>query len=174
MIEFGIYYLIPELVWRYSRTRLSLFPNSFPLFPNSFGLIPEPELVWPYSRTRRPESSRGQMSSGIRQTSSGITWAEKIDPKLDHFLDASWNRSLDGLCWILVPKSILGWLCLPTRHQTSNKIVKRSMPRCIPSWTPFVECFLVGVCFQHRPIGSQKTCFSYEKNKVFWNMAFRC
>ena len=81
------------------------------------------------------------MSSGIRQTSSGITWAEKIDPKLDHFLDASWNRSLDGLCWILVPKSILGWLCLPTRHQTSNKIVKRSMPRCILSWAPYVECF---------------------------------
>ena len=107
------------------------------------------------------------MSSGIRQTSSGITWAEKIDPKLDHFLDASCNRFLDVLCWILVPKSILGWLCLPTLHQTFNKIVNRSMQRCIPSWTPFVECFLVGVCFQHRPIGSQKTRFFLRKKQGF-------
>ena len=117
------------------------------------------------------------MSSGIRKTSSGIrktsSGIRKIDPEIDHFLDASWNQSLDGLCWILVPNSILGWLCLPTGHQQSTNIFQKSMPRCIPSWTPFVDCFLVGVCFQLWPIGSQKTRFSLTKNNVFWKMVCR-
>ena len=52
---------------------------------------------------------------GLPKKALGPAWetprdsfGAKIDPKLDDFLDASCNRSLEGLCWILVPKSILG------------------------------------------------------------------
>ena len=107
--------------------RLTLFPNSFVLFPNSFTLFPNsfgviPELVWPYSRTRFPysrtrlvlflnpnsfgliselvdlNSSRGQMSSGIRQTSSG-NFGRNVSRK-----NRSKNRSFS---WCLL-KSIFG------------------------------------------------------------------
>ena len=30
--------------------------------------------------------------------------AQKIDPKIDHFFDVSWNRFLDGFWWNFVPK----------------------------------------------------------------------
>ena len=34
---------------------------------------------------------------------------QKIDPKIDHFLDASWNRFLGGFCWILGAKMEPSW-----------------------------------------------------------------
>ena len=38
------------------------------------------------------------------------------------------------------------------------------MPRCIPSWIPFLDRFLVDVCSQLPPIGYQKPWFSPKNN----------
>ena len=41
------------------------------------------------------------------------------------------------------------------------------MPRCIPSWIPFLDRFLIDFCSQLRPTGSQKTLFFFKENNVF-------
>ena len=53
--------------------------------------------------------------------------------------------------------SIFDRFCLPTWHPKSNKIVQKSMPRCIPSWTPFFDRFLIGFCSQLGPPDPEKS-----------------
>ena len=54
-------------------------------------------------------------------------------------------------------QSIFDRFCLPTWHPKSNKIVQKSMPRCIPSWTPFFDRFLIGFCSQLGPPDPEKS-----------------
>ena len=44
--------------------------------------------------------------------------------------------------------SIFGPFCLPTCLLKSIEMCKKSMPRCIPSWTPCLDRFLVDFCSQ--------------------------
>ena len=69
--------------------------------------------------------------------------------------------------------SIFGRFFTPTWHPKSTKIAQKSMPRCIPSWTPFFNRFLVGFRSQLGRLWSKKTSFFLEKNAIFWKHAFR-
>ena len=44
--------------------------------------------------------------------------------------------------------SIFGPFCLPTCLPKSIEMCQKSMPRCIPSWTPCLDRFLVDFCSQ--------------------------
>ena len=59
--------------------------------------------------------------------------------------------------------SIVYRFCLPTWLQKSTNIGEKSMPRCIPSWIPFLDRFLVDFCSQLPPIESQSQGFSEGK-----------
>ena len=43
----------------------------------------------------------------------------KIDPKIDHFFSASWNRFLEGFWWILEGKMEASWHQNRTKHRHS-------------------------------------------------------
>ena len=47
--------------------------------------------------------------------------------------------------------SIFGPFCLPTCLPKSIEMFQKSMPRCIPSWTPCLDRFLVDFCSQLGP-----------------------
>ena len=72
--------IIPELVWPYSRTRLALFPNSFPLVPKSFGLFLNS------SRLFNRKSSQHVPNLAPKVEPKMI---KKIDAKIDQNFDAS-------------------------------------------------------------------------------------
>ena len=40
---------------------------------------------------------------------NGAKMAKKIDPKLDHFFDVSWDRCLGGIWWIFGAKMEVSW-----------------------------------------------------------------
>ena len=73
-------------------------------------------------------------------------------PELLAASGSSWERlvipGIDSGC----QKSIFEWFSIPTWHPKPTKILQESMPRCIPSWTPFCDWFLVDVYFQLRPL----------------------
>ena len=51
------------------------------------------------------------------------TWP-KIDPEINHFLDASWNRFLVGFWWILGAKMEPSWHPNGIKHRFLRKHVK--------------------------------------------------
>ena len=65
---------------------------------------------------------------------------------------SSWERlgipGIDSGC----QESIFDGFSIPTWHPKPIKIVQKSMPRCIPSWTRFFYWFLVDFYFQLRPL----------------------
>ena len=58
---------------------------------------------------------------------------------------------------IVLFDAIFDRFCVPTWHPKSNKIAQKSMPRCTPSWTPFVDRFLLDVCSQLGPPDPEKS-----------------
>ena len=53
--------------------------------------------------------------------------------------------------------SIFARFSTPTCLPKSTKIAQKSMPRCIPSWTPFLDRFLLDFCSQLGPPDPEKS-----------------
>ena len=88
-------------------------------------------------------------------------------------LGASWER-LESVLERLggVPESSRTPKGTPHGPQDGPKIVQKSMLRCIVFWASFFDRFLVGVCFQLGPIGSQKSWFFLRKIRFFEKSPF--
>ena len=57
---------------------------------------------------------------------------QKIDPKINHFFDASWDRSFFGFCWILGAKMEASWYQnrFKNRCKLGKAIFQKSCSHC--------------------------------------------
>ena len=67
--------------------------------------------------------------------------AKKIDPKLDHFFDVSWDRCLGGIWWIFGAKMEPSWHQNGIKHQFFRKHEKNAFGASplVPDWVQGVQ-----------------------------------
>ena len=87
------------------------------------------------------------------------------------------RRSKDALFFSSFLRCILGSISvrfsLPTCFPKSTKIHQKSMPRCLPMLTSFFDCFLMGFCFQLRPLEPQESSPRCSESTIYQKIAFR-